>query len=227
MLYVGLVFGVVAGDIAAHAAGIDPLRSYIATLILVVPALAGARLLYVAVHWGAYRHNLNRIWDRRQGGYVMYGGLAAVLVSSIPLLRALGLDFGVFWDVSAFTILVGMVFARVGCLLNGCCAGCVSDAWFSANLPNSRGVWAKRVPTQMFEAAAAAGLLAAAVVVWRWMPFPGALFLFVTLGYSCTRFVMEFARERDPGAGVFRVAHVISAIAFLSSASILNRYWHR
>src|SRR5262249_20751094 len=95
MLYVGLVFGVVAGDIAAHAAGIDPLRSYIATIILIVPALAGARLLYVAVNWRAYRHNLSRIWDRRQGGYVMYGGLVAVLVSSIPLLRALGLNFGV------------------------------------------------------------------------------------------------------------------------------------
>ena len=47
MLYIGLVLGVTAGNGVAHANGIDALRVYIATLILVVPALAGARLLYV------------------------------------------------------------------------------------------------------------------------------------------------------------------------------------
>ena len=51
MLYVGLVFGVIAGNIAAHAAGLDPLRVYIATIVLIVPALIGARLLFVASEW--------------------------------------------------------------------------------------------------------------------------------------------------------------------------------
>ena len=55
MLYVGLVAGVIAGNIAAHASGIDPLRVYVATLILIVPALAGARLQYVLAHWNLYR----------------------------------------------------------------------------------------------------------------------------------------------------------------------------
>jgi hypothetical protein len=51
MLYLGLVLGVVAGNVAAHTAGIDPLRTYFAILILIIPALAGARLLYVAMNW--------------------------------------------------------------------------------------------------------------------------------------------------------------------------------
>jgi phosphatidylglycerol---prolipoprotein diacylglyceryl transferase len=225
MLYFGLVFGVLAGNVAAHAAGINALRAYIATLILIVPALTGARLLYIAVHWEEYRHHPRRIWDRREGGYVMYGGLPLILLFSIPLLRALHLNFGAFWDVTAFTILVGMIFARIGCLLNGCCGGHASNSWLSAYLPNSRGVWEKRIPTQAFEAMCAAGLLISAAFVWRWAPFPGALFLFVTLGYSSARFIMEFAREREPESGVFRIAHAVSVFAFATSFVTLTLCW--
>jgi phosphatidylglycerol:prolipoprotein diacylglycerol transferase len=151
----------------------------------------------------------------------MYGGLPAVLLASVPLLHVLRLNFGVFWDVSVFTILVGMMFARVGCLLNGCCHGRVCHSRFSAYLPDSRGVWERRAPTQLIEAACALILLLCAALAWRLERFPGELFLFVTLGYSCARFVTEFARERQPRAGLFRVAHVISAIAFLVSASAM------
>src|SRR5919198_765468 len=108
MLYIGLVLGVIAGNLIAHANGIYPLRVYVATLILIIPALAGARLLYVAAEWSVYRNNRTRIWDRRDGGYIMYGGLPAALLVSVLLLRLLHLSIPVFWDVAIFTILIGM-----------------------------------------------------------------------------------------------------------------------
>lgn len=225
MLYLGLVFGVAAGNLAARKAGIDTLHAYIATLTLLIPALAGARLLFVAVHWKMYRHNLPRIWNRREGGYVMYGGLPVVLVLSIPLLRALQLKFWTFWDVSSFTILVGMIFTRIGCFLNGCCFGRKSSSWLSVRLPDSRGSWDRRFPAQIFEALCGGLMLVGAVLIWPWRPFPGSVFLFVTLGYSGLRFLMEFAREAAPGAGRFRIAHAISCIAFLSSAAVLLIHW--
>src|SRR5271170_7708454 len=89
MLYLGLTCGVVASDIAAHAAGLDPLRVYIATIVLIIPALIGARLLFVASEWNYYRRNPRRIWDRTQGGFMMYGAVPIMLVCSVPLLRAL------------------------------------------------------------------------------------------------------------------------------------------
>ncbi len=226
MLYFGLVLGVVAGNVAAHAANINAFRAYVATLILIIPALAGARLLYVAAQWDTYRHNLRRIWDRSDGGFIMYGGLPAVLLLSIPLLGALRLNFGAFWDVSAFTILVGMMFTRVGCLLNGCCAGRPSKSWFSAYLPNLKGVWEKRLPTQIFESAFALVLLGSAIMVWHRIPFRGGLFLFVACGYASARLLMEFARERDAAARL-SVAHVISIITVLLSISTLTIYWRQ
>jgi len=226
MLYFGLVLGVLAGDIAAHAANINALRTYAATLILIIPALAGARLLYVAAQWDTYKHNPRRIWDRTDGGFIMYGGLPAVLILSIPLLRALYLNFGTFWDVSSFTILVGMMFTRVGCLLHGCCAGRPSQSWLSAYLPNPKGVWEKRLPTQIFESASALVLLVSAIMAWHRIPFRGGLFLFVACGYASARLLMEFARERDTAARL-SVAHVISIVTVLLSISTLTIYWRQ
>jgi phosphatidylglycerol:prolipoprotein diacylglycerol transferase len=225
MLYVGLVFGVVAGNVAAHAAGIDALHVYIATIILIVPALIGARLLFVLSEWNTYRRNPRRIWNRSEGGFMMYGAVPVMLLCSVPLLRVLHLGFGAFWDVSTFTILMGMIFTRVGCLLNGCCGGRATRGWFGIHLPNTQGVWQKRVPTQALEAACAAGLLLVAVAMWRRTPFPGALFLLIMLSYSGARLLLELAREHASSRRQFRVAYALSVIFVVTSISVLAVKW--
>ena len=227
MLYIGLVAGVVAGNLAAHASGIDPLRVYFATLVLLVPALAGARLQWVLTHWNFYRQNLRRIWDRGDGGGSMYGGLPLAILFSVPLIHALRLNLGAFWDVAVFTILVGMIFTRVGCLLNGCCAGQPSETWLSAYLPNHRGIWQNRVPTQVLEAFWAGILLLLAVQVRQLVPFRGALFLVVAAGYACGRFLLEFTREREPDAPGFTWDHGISLITLLASVTLLLFFWRK
>jgi phosphatidylglycerol---prolipoprotein diacylglyceryl transferase len=225
MLYLGLTCGVVASDIAAHAAGIDPLCVYIATIVLIVPALIGARLLFVASEWNYYSRNPRRIWDRTQGGFMMYGGVPIMLVCSVPLLRALHVGLGAFWDVSTFTILVGMIFTRVGCLLNGCCGGRPTTGWFGISLPNTSGVWQRRIPTQALEAACAAVLLIVATIMWGRRPFSGALFLFITLSYASVRLVLELAREHPNRGRQFRVACALSVVFVLTSISVLAVNW--
>jgi len=226
MLYIGLVLGVFAGNIAARASRMDTARVYVATVILMVPALAGARLLYVAAEWNFYRRHLRRVWDRSDGGYIMYGGLPAALLISIPLLRILHVSIAGFWDIAIFTILVGMFFTRIGCLLHGCCAGRVWNGWFSFRLPDRNGIWENRVPTQLLEAAWAAVLVVVGVSLRSLVPFPGALFLVLSLGYGTGRFLMEFVRDRQSKSG-FSVAHWISVLILLLSSSALAWYWPR
>jgi len=224
MLYVGLVVGVVAGNIAAHSAGLDALRVYVATILLLVPTLIGARLLHVVTNWSVYRHDLKRIWDHSQGGQAQYGGLMIALPLSIPLLGALGLPFGAFWDIGGITILVGMIFTRVGCLLNGCCAGRPSRRW-GLNLPNLRGTWEKRLATQCLEAAWALALLVSAIWMWPLRPFPGALFLFIVAGYAFGRLFMESMRERRPGIHGFTIHHALSLCMIMVSVAVLTARW--
>ena len=227
MLYIGLVCGVAAGNVAAHAAGLNALRVYIASIVLIVPALAGARLLFVLSEWKTYRRNPGRIWNRRESGFMMYGAVPVMLLCSVPLLRALRLGFGAFWDVSTFTILVGMIFTRVGCRLNGCCGGRPTRAWFGVHLPNARGVWQRRVPTQVLEAACAAVLLVVAGFMWRHTPFPGALFLLIILSYSSVRLLLELLRDRVGRGRQFGIAYAMSVIFVLSSIAALALNWRR
>src|SRR5262249_34070419 len=157
--------------VAAHRAGLEAFRVFVATYLLLIPALVGARLLFVVSNWSLYRREPRRIWRRSEGGMAMYGGLPMMLLFSVPLLRALQVPFPAFWDVSSFTILTGMTFTRVGCLLNGCCAGRRSESWVALSLPNHRGEWARRLPVQLFEASWAIVLLIIAMLTWRHLPF--------------------------------------------------------
>ena len=224
MLYIGLVVGVAAGNIAAHAAGLNAFRVYVATLLLIPPSLVGARLLHVFTHWDVYRNDRKRIWNRNEGGQAQYGGLAVMVPLSFPLLAILDIPLGGFWDVSSFTILVGMIFTRVGCLLNGCCAGRPSGI-FGVHLPNAHGVWEKRIPTQILEAVWATILVIAAAMIWPMLPFPGALFLFVVAGYAVGRLALESARELAPGARGFTIHHAISLGMIVLSLAAFTANW--
>jgi phosphatidylglycerol---prolipoprotein diacylglyceryl transferase len=225
LVYVGLVSGVTAGNVAAHADGLDAFRVFLAMLVLIVVGLVGARLFFVFSHWEVYRHDYRQIWNRRAGGAAQYGGLLLVLPFSLFLLPRLRLHLGAFWDVAAFTLLITMFFGRIGCLLNGCCAGRPSSGWLGWYLPNRAGVWDRRIPTQCLEAGWAAVLLIAATLLWRRMPFPGALFLLVSAGYAAGRLLLESTRDYGPGARKFTIHHAISAAMIMFSFVVLTVRW--
>ena len=224
MLYVGTVLGVVAGNRAAHEVGLDAFHVWIATLILFAASLVGARLLFVAIQWQRHTRYPHRILDRNQGGAAQYGGLLFAVPLSWPLLTTLDLPLGAFWDIGIITILVGMTFTRIGCLLNGCCAG-REVRRFGVMMPNVRGEWRRRVPTQMFEGALALALLALAVRAWPAMPAPGALFLLLAGGYASGRLVLETMREHPPGARAFNIQHAISLGIAAVSFTTLAMLW--
>jgi phosphatidylglycerol---prolipoprotein diacylglyceryl transferase len=217
LLYIGMVCGVFVAAWVAERSGLNPERFVLATVILSPLTLIGARLFFVASHWDFFRNNRARIWRRSEGGMAMYGGLLAALPLSIPLLRALDLSFAKFWDASTFAMLVGMIFTRFGCFLNGCCAGRPSTSWFALNLPDYRGIWRRRVPTQLLEAAWAAVLLTAAFALRGHQPFDGAIFCTILLGYAVGRTFLQTLRDdrlvRD--SGIIRLTSVLLALAGL------------
>jgi phosphatidylglycerol:prolipoprotein diacylglycerol transferase len=221
MLYCGLLAGVISGNVAAHALDIDRFRVFVATLLLVSPSLLGARLLYAATHWDLYRRNLRRLLNRNEGGAAMYGGLLISLPLSVPVTSILGIPLGAFWDIATFTILVAMIFARIGCLMNGCCSGRPANL-FGAYLPNQCGVWDKRVPTQLLEASWAAMLLVLAVAVWQRLPFQGALFLLISASYASGRLALESTRELGSDSHRFTIHHAISLFLITSSLAALG-----
>lgn len=195
LLFLGLVGGVVAGNAAAHRADLDTGRVAVAQLLLVPFALLGARALYVLFYRRRFQ---GRPWftpRARQGGAALIGGLPVILLLSIPLLALLRLPFWRFWDVSAFTILVGILIGRGGCLLRGCCCGRETEGPLGLLMANAEGVVRRRFPTQLLDMGFVALVLLAAVRLQPRIEFAGGLFCAAIGAYTAGRVVLEPLRE--------------------------------
>jgi phosphatidylglycerol---prolipoprotein diacylglyceryl transferase len=224
LLYLGIVSGVTAGTSwASHNDSAAP-RIYAALLLLLLPALLGARLLFVGVNWHLYRAEPMRIWRRSEGGAAMYGGLIVAFPLSLPILLLLRVNPLAFWDAASITALVAMVFARIGCLLNGCCVGRATKGPIALYLPDIHGVICRRFPTQLFEAGLAVLILLGGIGMHVASPHSGALFFYALGGYGLGRWLLEPTRERIDRIGRFSLNRVISVLLVgLAGMSLI--YW--
>lgn len=225
MLYLGLVAGVFSGAWVAQNSGMNTDRFALAILILLVPALVGARLYFVLTRWDEYRREPRRIWRRSEGGMAMYGGLILAIPLSVPLLRVMDLPFAAFWDAATFTMLLGMAFTRIGCLLNGCCGGRPTGAWFALDLPDDRGIWQWRYPTQLMEMAFALLLFAGAFTLRSRAPFPGAIFCSAVIAYGAGRFFLERLRADESGGRDRAAMQATSVLLVVAALAGLAFVW--
>jgi phosphatidylglycerol:prolipoprotein diacylglycerol transferase len=225
MLYLGCASGVLAGAAFAQSTGQNPRSFAWATIGLLVPALIGARLWFVAQHIETFRADPRRIWRRSQGGWSLYGGLVGGVVCSVPVLAVAGLSFLRFWDAAAITMLVGVILGRVGCLLHGCCSGRATEGRLGVWLPDHHGRWLRRYPTQMLESAWATLVLAGTLALRPDSPRPGTVFAGVVAAYAAGRLVIETTRasarpERERwvnmGFSVLLIAAAGVAVAVLA-----------
>jgi prolipoprotein diacylglyceryltransferase len=221
MLYLGIVVGLYVGALVAGAEGLSRGRFVVASLVLLAPALAGARLLYVAQHATFYRAHPELVWRRSDGGSSVYGGLLLSLAVSVPVLALLGLPFWSYWDAAILTMLVGLVVTRIGCLLHGCCVGRETDGWIGMWLPDHHGVWLRRYPSQLLEAAWALVVLAAALAARPSLPFAGALLAFVVGAYAAGRLLLEPTRESADPKRTIWVNVALSAALLVGAVALL------
>lgn len=113
--------------------------------------IVGARLFYVAQY---YRDFLRPTWWETigsmaaltQGGLVVYGGLiGGGLVSAWYVWRR-GWNVWQLGDVIVPCIFIGLMFGRLGCLMNGCCyGGACQPGWFASTFPAGSPVYRRQL----------------------------------------------------------------------------------
>jgi phosphatidylglycerol:prolipoprotein diacylglycerol transferase len=92
--------------------------------------------------------------------------------------------------------MVGLAIGRIGCFLNGCCYGKVTDLPWGVEFPEAYPPGTQRHPTQIYES-----LLDLAVfyilhkVIEKRKKFHGETFCYFIGLYSLVRFIVEFFRE--------------------------------
>ena len=138
MIAVGFVTGVALAQREARRRGLDAERVGDLAFYVLLAALVGSRLYFMAVNWrdyvgeGAFLsfHGLRlphavALWE---GGLVFYGGFIAAVVAAFVYLRRHRMRFLPYADALIPSVALGHFFGRLGCFAAGCCWGSVSHA---------------------------------------------------------------------------------------------------
>ncbi len=159
---------------------------------IMVGAVVGARLLYVAVQPDEYLAQPWRVVAVWEGGLVYYGGLIGAGLTSYIYLRWVKAPVWAMGDVVAPGLALGQVTGRLGCWFNGCCYG-REDHAHGVVFP-SLGDNIPHLPVMLYEAAFCLLLSGGLVWAWRRKRFDGQVFWTYVLAYAVWRFGIEFLR---------------------------------
>ncbi len=169
-------------------------------------------------------------------GLSSWGGIAAGAVTALLSMRRRDINVEAFAESASLPAAAMMAVGRLGCLAEGCCAGCgryySSAPWWSVHLLHDAPGFC-RFPSQLLESAvsfAALCLMYAAekrrLAGGRKAP-PALFFPLYVLIYSIYRLVFDNFRETVPRTGRFLWASAaVAALIWLTSSLAKERRRH-
>jgi phosphatidylglycerol---prolipoprotein diacylglyceryl transferase len=138
MIATGFVGAIALAQREARRQGQDAERIGDLALWVLVSALVGSRLYFIAVNWRDYFGDnawiafhgarLPRVLAVWEGGLVFYGGFIAAALTAFLYMRRHGMRFLPHADTLIPSVALGHFFGRIGCFAAGCCWGSVSHA---------------------------------------------------------------------------------------------------
>ncbi len=216
MLAVSFLLGIWLAGRRAKRYGIDPQKILDLSVIIILAAVVGSRLLYVLFHLEQYRNPLD-IFALWQGGATFYGGFLLAVGASYWWVQRNGLSFLTVADVVAPSIALGLVFTRIGCLMSGCCYGQPTDGPLGLVFPpdspagSAAAAWAQTTgrdpvalhPTQAYSSLKGLVIFSTMMVLQPRLTKPGSTFGLLLVLYGIGRFVVDFFRFYEDNARVF------------------------
>ena len=181
---------------------------------------------YAVLYGRGLAANLGRLLDGRVAGGSFFGVFWGATAAAFLFCRRRGMAIAPVADALGAAAILGLVFMRVGCLLNGCCYGRpTGSSWGIVFWDRMSGVPRELLgiplhPTQLYEAGGAGiiFLLLHLVVAPRLRKGelrPGTGFLLCISLYAVLRFVEDFFRASDPGRLAFAGLSTAQLLALL------------
>ena len=219
-------------------------------IIGVIAGIAGARIFYVVFSWDMYKDNLLDIFNLREGGLAIYGGVIAAVIAVFIMARVKHLSPFQILDTVAMAILNGQMLGRWGNFFNRAAFGEYTDSLFAMRLPLDAvrsgyvtelmrehmeridGVSYIQVhPTFLYESLWCCALLIILVLYRKHKKYEGELFLMYIFGYGLGRVWIEGLRTDQlliPGIGL-PVSQVIAGcvVIFAGAALLYLRKNHK
>ena len=212
-------------------------------IIGVIAGIVGARLYYVIFSWDMYKDNLLDIFNLREGGLAIYGGVIAAVISVLVLAKVKHLSAPQIVDTIAMALLSRQTLGRWGNFFNREAFGGYTDSLFAMRLPLDAvrssdvteqmrrhieridGVSYIQVhPTFLYESLWCMVLLIILFAYRKHKKYEGELFLMYLFGYGLGRFWIEGLRTDQlllPGVGIAVSQLLAGAIVVGTGAAML------
>ena len=175
-------------------------------IVGVIAGIAGARIYYVIFSWDLYKDNLLSIFNLREGGLAIYGGVIGAVIAVFVMAAVKKKSPFQILDTIALALLNGQMLGRWGNFFNREAFGEYTDCLFAMRLPVDAvrpgditelmrenmqridGVSYIQVhPTFLYESLWCAGLLIILFLYRKHKKYEGELFLMYLFGYGAGR----------------------------------------
>ena len=191
IIAVGLMLAVWLASRRAPRHGVKPERLYDVLIWALIPGILGARVVYIVQHWGFYSSNPGELWTFQFEGLTSFGGFGFALIAIWLWSRRAKVPLVSMFDIIGLPLLILGAIGRVACLMNGCCYGRPTTAWFGVVQESHAFL---HTPAQLFDSSmllVGAGVLA---VMERRKLVPGQSFVAAVVAYGVSRYIYEFWR---------------------------------
>jgi phosphatidylglycerol:prolipoprotein diacylglycerol transferase len=221
LITAALLLGITLAQQLAQQRGLDPDKIGDLAIWLVLGALPGARLYYVAFEWERYADrplDALAIW---QGGIAIHGAILGGAIAALLFARRHQLSFWQLADVVAPALVLGQAIGRWGNFFNSEAFGRPTDLpWRLYIPPAQRPPGLADVtdyhPTFLYESLWNLGVFVLVLWLFGWglrhsgRLRPGTVFLVYFAAYSLGRLWIEGLRLDSLMLGPLKIAQVVS-----------------
>lgn len=213
----GMVLGMLIAHYTCRYRDIN-YDSLLDVVLIALPiGIIGARLYYVLFEFGSYKNNLIQIFNIREGGLAIHGGIIFAFITALIYTYRKKIDFLKLADAAAPSIIIAQAIGRWGNFFNQEAHGGPVSFDFIEHFPYfiQKGMYIDGVyyhPTFLYESLWDLTVFIILLVVLKKSKKNGLVF-FTYLGlYSIGRFLIEGLRTDSLMLGPFRIAQLVSLI---------------
>ncbi len=213
IIALGMLAGIGIACVVAKRTGQNPDTYFDLAIVAIICSVIGARIYYVIFRWDLYKDDLLSVFNIRQGGLAIYGGVIAAIITTFIFAKVKKIKFGLLCDTAGLGLVLGQIIGRWGNFFNREAFGGYTDGLFAMQLPLSAvrssdctpellqnvvevdGISYIQVhPTFLYESLWNLGLLILLLIFFKHKKFDGEVFLWYLFGYGIGRFWIEGLR---------------------------------
>ena len=213
VIVTGMMIAIWIAQREAKRTGQNPEQYLDLAMIGIAAGILGARIYYVIFAWDYYKDDLLSIFNIRQGGLAIYGGIIGACIAVVIYSRKKKQNFGLLMDTASMSIVFGQIMGRWGNFFNREAFGDYTNNLFAMQLPVSavraneitQKMWDHVVtvngveyiqvhPTFLYESLWNVGVLLFLFWFRKRKKFNGEVFLMYLIGYGLGRIWIEGLR---------------------------------